>query len=303
MKTLKSILILACIVFYTAITAQTMYPTNDPNANSPLGYLGWNDTQNKRLDIKQNNTLRMRFKKYNWYGYNGSGPVYNASRVFMGIQGNSMVDPFSILQLGYNIDYYLRRSWMNVGITYGAGADFMHTGLLVHPVGALNNKTVDAVVAWGDNDDFYQPFNGPDNLRFLFISPFDEIDSPGSVREGLETMRITSRGNVGIGDFSHMANGIGGSYGQPRARLDVQLRNKLRSYTENAAAIFVNDAFTHTGYVQLKRGIISTVNNSENEAIVRAVAGDFFAQKAKINTAVQAGASWSNRNRRCLYWR
>ncbi len=119
-----------------------MYPTNDPNANSPLGYLGWDDSQNTLLDIKQNKTIRMRFNSVNWTGYNNSGSTSNASRVFMGINGNTMSNPFSLLHIGYNINTGLHRDWMNIGTTYGAGQDFMQTGLLVRPLGAANNTIV-----------------------------------------------------------------------------------------------------------------------------------------------------------------
>ena len=170
----------------STLMAQATYQTNDPFANpSPLGYLGWNDVQNTDLDILQNKTLRVRLNSVNWTGYNISGGTTNASRVFMGINGNNMTTPFSMLHLGYNISTALRRDWMNVGTTYGASADFMHVGLMVSPKGAANNSIVDAVVGWGDNDDIYAPGSGPDNLRFLFFAPTFS-NSPAKVAEGIE---------------------------------------------------------------------------------------------------------------------
>lgn len=73
---------------------------------------------------------------------------------------------------------------------------------------------IDAVVAWGCNDDIFAPWNGPDNLRFLFLAPTNQTASPGSAPEGLETMRITPWGHVGIG--SGFSNAL-----QPVRRLDV----------------------------------------------------------------------------------
>jgi hypothetical protein len=179
---------------------QATYATNDPTTNPiPLGSIGWNDITNTDLNFGQNNTRRLRMTSVSWPGYNGSAATLNASRMFFGIDGNNMTTPFSMMHLGYNISANLRRNWMNVGTTYGAGADIMHVGLLNRPAIANNNAQVDAVIAWGCNDQFFSPVNGPDNLRFLFLAPTTATASPGSAQEGLETMRITPWGNVGIG--------------------------------------------------------------------------------------------------------
>ena len=108
------------------------------------------------------------------------------------------------MHLGYATPAGLQRPWMNVGTTYGAGSDIMYTGIIQSPGDSDNALVIDAVVAWGCNDDIFAPWNGPDNLRFLFLAPTNQTASPGSAPEGLETMRITPWGNVGIGaDFSN----------------------------------------------------------------------------------------------------
>jgi hypothetical protein len=94
---------------------------------------------------------------------------------------------------------------MNIGVSYTANQDFLYTGLIERPETGGNNLQTDAVVAWGCQD---QP-NNVDNLRFLFLEgTFDPTD------QGLETMRITPQGNVGIG--SSYTNAI-----QPPRRLSV----------------------------------------------------------------------------------
>ncbi len=204
MKTYFSSIALAFCLCFTAFTGrgQVSYLTNDPNANTPLGFLGWGvPNDNTDLNIRQNNLRRIRMSSviYPQYNYSMADTTFNASRMFFGINGNNMATPFSMMHLGYNISANLRRNWMNVGTTYGAGADIMHVGLINRPAIANNNAQVDAVIAWGCNDQFFSPVNGPDNLRFLFLAPTTATASPGSAQEGLETMRITPWGNVGIG--------------------------------------------------------------------------------------------------------
>ncbi len=181
------------------------------NFVSPGDFIG--STNDEFFDVRQNNIRRARFRNVTWPGYNGSPATPNASRMHFGINGNDQV-PFSMMHLGDATPAGLQRPWMNVGTTYGAGADIMHVGLLQRPAGSNNNNIVDAVVAWGCNDDIWFPGAGPDNLRFLFIAPSNAVASPGSAPEGLETMRITPWGNVGIGNA--FSNAL-----QPVRKLDV----------------------------------------------------------------------------------
>ncbi len=200
MKTIKTLVIFLGYGCLSPVMAQITYESNDPNFNpTPLGYVGWNDNTNTDLNFRQNNIRRLRMTSVNWPGYNSAPATNNANRMFFGINGNNMNTPFSMLHLGYNINANLYRPWMNVGTTYGAGADIMYTGIMQSPGNSGNGNIIDAVVAWGDNDNFFAPANSPDNLRFIFLAPTGS-NSPGSAMEGLETMRITPRGNVGIGD-------------------------------------------------------------------------------------------------------
>jgi hypothetical protein len=257
MKTLKPCMmaIMASMLITAQTNAQNWQTIGNPI--NPGEFLG--GTNGLALDIRQNNILRAQFNNGTFAGYNGQAPINNVNRIFLPITG-AVQQPFSMLQIGFPIpDLNLQRPWMNVGITYGAGvsADILHVGLLQRPAGTTNSSIVDAVVAWGCNDQLLIPSNGPDNLRFLFLAPSNQPITPGSQAEGMETMRITPWGNVGIGDFSFMPTGIGATYGQPRARLDVQFLNNLPANTENTAAIFHNDVFANVGQsiIQYKRGI------------------------------------------------
>ena len=163
------ILVTAMLMFSTALFAQATWEDNDPLGNFPTGFLGWDDVTNENLDILQNNTLRTRFTSVNWTGLNGLS-TNNASRIHLGLDGNFQ-NPFSMLHMGTNINTNLQRPWMNVGLTMGASQDFMHLGILQRATPTSDNLQVDAVVAWGCNDDIFDPGKGPDNLRFLFLTP------------------------------------------------------------------------------------------------------------------------------------
>jgi len=255
------------------------------NFVAPGQFLG--STNNQFLELRQNNTIRTRYTNVNWPGYNNSPAVNNVSRVFYGL-GNNYQLPFSMMHLGQNINANLQRPWMNVGTTYGAGADIMHLGLMQSPTEESSANVVDAVIAWGCNDDVFSPQNGPDNFRFLFISP-TTVNNPGpNSPQGRETMRITPMGNIGMGDFSTMPLGIGSTYGQPRARLDVQFRNQLPLNTDNTAVNVFNDVVANESFIPFKRGINVNVQNSAEEQINESRAGDFFATGAKTNVGVQA---------------
>lgn len=217
--------------------------TIEDNTPSFGAFLGWDDITNENLDILQNNTLRQRFTSENWAGLNGVG-ANNASRIHLGLNGNFQ-NPFSMIHMGTNISGNLQRPWMNVGLTMGATADILHLGLLQRPVPGGPNSQVDAVIAWGCNDDINVPGAGPDNFRFLFIAP-DPPFPPGSPsgdaneEQGRETMRITPMGNVGIGDFSHMPNGLDE---QPTHRLDVDGTARLRQMPNDTMDVIITGVY------------------------------------------------------------
>lgn len=152
----------------------------------------------------------------------------------MGLQGEqsqawSMLHLWDSLSiLGTPIPPALQRPWMNVGTSYTSNIDFMYTGLLERPDagGAAAQLRTDAVIAWGCQD---APAN-PDNFRFIFLRPTNQTGQAAS-QQGLETMRITPWGNVGIGDA--FSNAL-----QPARRLTVAQRTdnpQFRiSWQENA---------------------------------------------------------------------
>ncbi|MCZ4407993.1 tail fiber domain-containing protein [Cryomorphaceae bacterium 1068] len=275
--------------------------TTDSNVPFNNAFLGWNDSGNTDLDFLQNNTNRIRMTSTTWGGYGGAPLLPNASRMYFGVNGNTFETttlpvveqvPFSIIQMGYDITPGLRRDWMNVGTTYGAGQDIFYTGILQSPGTANNSDITDAVIAWGCN--IPGSTVGPDNIRFLFISPTtDLIQTESSTEEGRETMRITPYGNVGLGNFSTMTGGIGLTYGQPQARLDVQLRGTLSENSENVAAIFLNDCeeIVPSGTsINIKRGIVSTIENSQGPFLELGVAGDFYTNRVRVAVGVRGNA-------------
>lgn len=284
---MKTNIIIAALVVLTSFFCNEIQAQWGLNGNnvSPGQFLG--STNNGFLDFRQNNVQRTRYQNIVWQGHNNAPAVTNANRIHYGLNGNNQV-PFSMMHLGQNINQNLYRRWMNVGTTYGAGADIMYAGLLQSPTEQSNASVVDAVIAWGCNDDSFFPQNGPDNFRFLFISPTN-VNNPGpNSPQGRETMRITPMGNVGIGDFSTMPLGIGSTYGQPRARLDVQFRNEIPLNTDNTAVNVFNDVIANEGFIPFKRGVRVNVQNSAEEQINESRAGDFFATGAKTNVGVQA---------------
>jgi hypothetical protein len=208
MKTLKPCML--AIVAITLITIQTNAQNWETTGNFilPGEFIG--ETNPEPLIIRQFGNIRAEFRNGSFAGYNGQASINDVNRIFLPITG-AVQPPISMLQMGFPIDPNLGRPWMNVATTLGAGADIMHLSLLQRPAGTANNQTVDAVIAWGCNDQNFFPQNGPDNLRFLFLAPSNQPITPGSQVEGLETMRITPWGNVGIGDFSAMPLGIANS--------------------------------------------------------------------------------------------
>jgi hypothetical protein len=47
-------IITAFVLFVNFGYAQSTYADNDPGANSPVGFLGWDDSGNQNLDIPKN---------------------------------------------------------------------------------------------------------------------------------------------------------------------------------------------------------------------------------------------------------
>lgn len=191
------------------------------------------------LWVNQNNLQRLRFNSETHVGLNLT--TTNANRISLNLNNAAVIqnDLFSILNMGTNLSNALERPWMNVGTTMGFRGDIMYTGLLNMPVGSYGSSStavVDAVIAWGCNDNGFIPANGPDNFRFIFISPTTATGA-GSQSQGRETMRITPMGNVGIGDFSPMPSGLNQ---QPTHRLDVAGNTRLRQ-VDNLMNVDVRD--------------------------------------------------------------
>jgi hypothetical protein len=193
--------------------AQVTQATNIPNGTN---YVGFNPNSmdplpirngDPRIDIETNGFTRFWINEDpTWYGLNGLQEDH-AQRTVMGLNGETS-RPWSILNLqegGLNNDMY--RSWYNIGTTNIANADFMYTGLLERPEPGEDLLT-DAVIAWGCQNGVDEP----DNFRFLFLQP-----NADTTDQGLETMRITPWGNVGIG--RNFSNGL-----QPSRRLVVNER-------------------------------------------------------------------------------
>lgn len=160
MKRINNFLVTALFVgLIIPAFAQVTYEDNDPGANTPLGFLGWNDNTNTILDIRQNNLRRERFRSVAYTTLDGV--VYNsASRISYPLQGLNF-NPFSMHHLGLSVTTTLRRSWMNVGTTYTDNADIMHVGLYRQPDSTYNanGNVTDAVIAWGDNECLKSLFN------------------------------------------------------------------------------------------------------------------------------------------------
>lgn len=249
-------------------------------------------------NVTPNNTLeRMRITSIaaptslanGGYGvYSPAGLNGNLTRVAISHDPQSPVTrPLSLLHLGYNTgavgfnpastDGW--RDWMDIGIFTNNGTDNMYVGLKTEAGSFPANDRQDAVVNWGDND-ASNPFNGPDNLRFIFTSTTTGSgNSPANSNKGLETMRInpdtasTMGGNfgmVGIGDYSP------GSLndGTLDAKLDIDGDLRIRTVTEDTTLfkVLVIDSADHNrvhwrsiadlgGNVTANNGISVTANN------------------------------------------
>jgi len=136
------------------------------------------------------------------------------TRIGISRDGSLPVDrPASLLHLGYNwltpcLPQGGYRHWMDIGTFAMAGTDHMYVGLRQQSGSSTGapftiladpNDNQDAVINWGDNGTSY----GPDNLCFNFTSPTNPF-FPGTTPEsftndGMELMRMTGLGNIGIG--------------------------------------------------------------------------------------------------------
>jgi hypothetical protein len=109
------------------------------------------------------------------------------------------------------------RLWMDVGIYNNYQTDNMYIGLKQEA--AFDN--LDAVINWGDNLPGSSNNDGIQNLRFIFTALGSTTSTygsaPASTQNGLEVARMTSNGNVGIGDFYN--NGT--TVWAPAARLEI----------------------------------------------------------------------------------
>lgn len=287
----KSIALFASLLVILSTYSQSTTTLHIPGFNR---HLGWDDNGNAPLWINQNNTNRMQFDSENHIGL--ANTSNNANRISLNLFANTPISSnlYSILQMGTLPTNSLERPWMNVGTTMGFRGDIMYTGLLNMPVGSYGSNStavVDAVIAWGCNDDNVQPQFGPDNLRFLFITPTNQTGA-GIQQQGREVFRITPMGNTGIGDFSPMPSGINS---QPAARLHVYNDNRPTAPVEssgNSQAVFIQN-FCNTGFSQgLDLQSISTLFGnhsgirSYSQGGTKNVAGDFWARGAIPNGSI-----------------
>jgi len=226
--TIKFLFIAILFLFFHSNILVGQSTTWDIGGNliGPSGTDWLGTSNNQMLVLRQNNRQRAFFFNTNWPGHNNAAAQPNVNRMRFTLGGTYGMDPYSMMHLGETIgNATLARPWMNVGTTYTGGADILYVGLLQSPRPDDGFAVVDAVMAWGCNDDD-DGVVGPDNFRFLFINPTNTTPpTDASESQGLEMMRITPIGNVGIGDFSHMPSGLDQ---QPTQRLDVDGTARLR---------------------------------------------------------------------------
>ncbi len=249
MLPLKSSFLIVCLLLTVTLNAQVTEDNNIPNATNYVGFdassgipLPIRNDGDPRITLSSNGNDKMNFNELaTWNGINGM-TENDVSRIHLGLNGNFQ-NPFSLLHMGENISTSLQRPWMNVGLTMGASEDFMHIGLLQRAKPSSSALQIDAVIAWGCNDDNFAPANGPDNLRFLFLTPTSAAPPVGGsdpyaghFEQGREVLRIEPMGNVGIGDFSHMPTGLDE---QPTQKLDVDGTARLRQMPDNPPNVLI----------------------------------------------------------------
>jgi hypothetical protein len=126
--------------------------------------------------------------------------------------------PLSLLHIGH---HWLpnaggHRLWMDVGSYTCASSDQLYVGLKEATNSDNNPWTahMDAVINWGDN---IQGQEGADNLRVILTTPQVANNGDAGTVEGLEVMRLTPLGRIGIGNFDN----VNGSGIQPLRRLEI----------------------------------------------------------------------------------
>jgi hypothetical protein len=193
---IKYTLVAISILLNSLVFSQVTLESNLPALNR---YVGFDNSSGIDLPL-ENNGLRTLFSFENWPGYNSIAAQNNANRIYFPTDpSETQADIFSLIQIGDGINSNFQRDWMHVGITYGAGGDLMYTGIIQDPANAGNQTGGDAVVVWGDNETVGT--QGPDNLRFIFMSAINPNNPGAGDDQGLETMRISPQGNVGLGNF------------------------------------------------------------------------------------------------------
>ena len=202
---MKKVIIAAfAALIYLSAEGQVTQANNNPVFGN---YVGFDNTsidplpiQNQGfpdIDISSNGNNKFAITELGtWNGLNGL-TRNNVQRTTMGLQGQTNL-AWSMLHLwddAAGLPGNMIRPWMNVGTSYTTNWDYMYVGMLERPEANGPNLQTDAVVAWGCQDGV----NNNDNFRFIFIAP-QTGSAPSQSVQGLETMRITPWGNVGIGD-------------------------------------------------------------------------------------------------------
>lgn len=155
----------------------------------------------------------------------------NLTRVGISHGPGSMTEPRSVLHLGTNLGTSNNgwRPWMDIGTLTSATSDHLYVGLKAEPpsLGSLGDRQ-DAVIAWGDNGNPATPPGfGPDFLRFLFTTTTtDPWNAAAASPDGLEIMRLTPEGQVGIGNWPAITPPIG-------ATLDVAGDLRIRTIQQD----------------------------------------------------------------------
>jgi hypothetical protein len=178
--------------------------------------------------------LRERFRMHEGigFGYPNLTPVTTKVSISRGTTNPPLDNGVAMFNIGIRVPTFAtgwggNRAWMDVGTYYNHETDNMYTGLKEEGL----TDVLDAVVNWGDNLPGSNTGENIQNLRFIFTSIGSTSDlysnCPSCTFNGLEVARMTSNGNVGIGDFYN--NGPATTVINPVARLEL-LDQKLLSY-------------------------------------------------------------------------
>lgn len=183
--------------------------------------------------------------------------IANTTRVSISHQGTSPVTaPRSLLHLGYNTGINSVggtstdgwRDWMDIGTFTSNGTDNMYVGLKRETGAFPANDRQDAVINWGDND-AANPFNGPDNLRFIFTSTTTGLNTnpPSNTNNGLEVARMSPALASTLAAPNYGMMGVGNFYnaGIPPidAKLDIDGDLRIRQVTQqNSTKVLVIDS-------------------------------------------------------------